>query len=379
MPQLSRPVRQMAAIGLLLAALAVVASVTILPVAARIGELREQIEGERIALGRFAALAVLQDKVAEMQRAGRAAGESGAYLKGESDSLRAASLQTFLSELAGANSVRLSSTRALPPRDTDDLRLVGTRVQFIADIEQLREMLYAIESTQPFLFVEALQTRPVSAQAQRDPEYGGLLDTRSFGGDTIGWMIIQTQSPKDNTRVMKEVDSLFANSPFETETQTEQAFAKAFIEQAGDLGFIITAVVGAAFATILLIVGNTMMLTVRERTNEIAVMKTIGFTSERIFALVIGESLLLAVIGGALGVDAETVAALFAPSQVAALAAILAAHGVALATEPVVFAAIGETTGTALRELALRDVVVASAPTPEAMANAVASRYPRRR
>lgn len=132
--------------------------------------------------------------------------------------------------------------------------------------------------------------------------YDYFKDTRSFGGDTIGWMIIQTQSPKDNTRVMKEVDSLFANSPFETETQTEQAFAKAFIEQAGDLGFIITAVVGAAFATILLIVGNTMMLTVRERTNEIAVMKTIGFTSERIFALVIGESLLLAVIGGALGV-----------------------------------------------------------------------------
>jgi general secretion pathway protein M len=178
MPQLSRPVRQLAAIGLLLAALAAVVSVTILPVAARIGELREQIEGERIALGRFAALAVLQDKVAEMQRAGRAASESGAYLKGESDSLRAASLQTFLSELAGANGVRLSSTRALPPRDTDDLRLVGTRVQFTADIEQLREMLYAIESTQPFLFVEALQTRPVSAQAQRDPEYGGLLDVR---------------------------------------------------------------------------------------------------------------------------------------------------------------------------------------------------------
>jgi putative ABC transport system permease protein len=132
--------------------------------------------------------------------------------------------------------------------------------------------------------------------------YDYFKDTRSFGGDTIGWMIVKTQSPKDNAGVMKDVDQMFANSPFETETQTEQAFAKAFLEQAGDLGFIITAVVGAAFATILLIVGNTMMLTVRERTNEIAVMKTIGFTSERIFALVIGESLLLAVIGGALGV-----------------------------------------------------------------------------
>ncbi|NOT42397.1 MAG: FtsX-like permease family protein [Alphaproteobacteria bacterium] len=132
-------------------------------------------------------------------------------------------------------------------------------------------------------------------------QYEYFKETRSFGGDTIGWMIVKTQSPKDNANVMKAVDVMFANSPFETETQTEQAFAKAFLEQAGDLGFIISAVVGAAFATILLIVGNTMMLTVRERTNEIAVMKTIGFTSQRIFGLVIGESLLLTVIGGALG------------------------------------------------------------------------------
>ncbi len=134
--------------------------------------------------------------------------------------------------------------------------------------------------------------------------YDYFKDTRSFGGDTIGWMILKTDSAKDNARVIKEVDSMFANSPFETETQTEQAMARAFLEQAGDLGFIITAVVGAAFATILLIVGNTMMLTVRERTNEIGVMKTIGFTTNRIFGLILAESMLLALIGGTLGVVA---------------------------------------------------------------------------
>jgi general secretion pathway protein M len=178
MAPLSRPVRQFAAVGLLLAAVVLIASLTVLPVASRIGELREQIEGERLLLGRFAAMAALQDKLAEMQGAGRAASESEAYLKGESDAIRAASLQTILSELAGANGVRLSSTRQLPSRDRDDLRLVGTRVQFTADMEQLREMLYFIESTQPFLFVEALQARPFSALAQRDHEYGGLLDVR---------------------------------------------------------------------------------------------------------------------------------------------------------------------------------------------------------
>jgi general secretion pathway protein M len=178
MSPLSRPVRQFAAVGLLAAAAALVASLTILPVAARIGEINEQIEGERLLLGRFVAMAALQDKLAEMQNAGRAASESGAYLKGESDAIRAAGLQTFMSDLAGANGVRLNSTRPLPPRDRDEVRLVGTRVQFTADIEQLREILYSIESAQPFLLVEAVQVRPVSALAQRDPEFGGLLDVR---------------------------------------------------------------------------------------------------------------------------------------------------------------------------------------------------------
>lgn len=134
--------------------------------------------------------------------------------------------------------------------------------------------------------------------------YQYLADTRSFGDGTTGWMILKTADAKENARVMREVDALFANSAFETETKTEQAFNKAFAEQLGDLGFIVTSVVGAAFVTILLIVGNTMMLTVRERTNEIAVMKTIGFTTNRIFGLVLAESMLLAVIGGVLGVIA---------------------------------------------------------------------------
>jgi putative ABC transport system permease protein len=131
--------------------------------------------------------------------------------------------------------------------------------------------------------------------------YEYFKETRDFGGDTVGWMLVKTADTKENERVMKTIDAQFANSPFETETKTEQAFNKAFIEQMGDLGFIIFSVVGSAFVTILLIVGNTMMLTVRERTNEIAVLKTIGFTGERIFTLIIGESLMLALVGGLLG------------------------------------------------------------------------------
>ncbi|MCE9521255.1 MAG: FtsX-like permease family protein [Alphaproteobacteria bacterium] len=140
--------------------------------------------------------------------------------------------------------------------------------------------------------------------------YEYFKQTRSFGGDTIGWLILRTESPKENERISRTIDAMFANSPFETETKTEQAFNKAFTEQLGDVGFIILLVVGAAFGTILLIVGNTMMLTVRERTNEIAVLKTIGFTADSIFRLVIGESLLLASIGGLLGLGAAYAASI---------------------------------------------------------------------
>lgn len=177
MASLSRPKRRIAAVGLLVVVILAVASLTVIPLAASIASTREQIDSERAMLGRFTQLADMQDRIGDMQRAGREAGESGAYLKGTSDALRFAGLQSFLAELANANGVRFSSTRALPPRMRDDLRLIGTRVQFNADMEQLREILYTVESSQPFLFVDGVQVRPVSA-TQRDPELVGLLDVR---------------------------------------------------------------------------------------------------------------------------------------------------------------------------------------------------------
>ncbi len=126
-------------------------------------------------------------------------------------------------------------------------------------------------------------------------------EARSFNRDTVGWLIVQTDDPTQNEKIMSTIDGMFANSSFETETKTEQAFNAAFAAQLGDIGFIVTSVVGAAFVTILLIVGNTMILSVRERRGEIAVLKTIGFASNRIFLLILGESLLLALFGGLLG------------------------------------------------------------------------------
>ncbi|MEO0996311.1 MAG: FtsX-like permease family protein [Pseudomonadota bacterium] len=132
--------------------------------------------------------------------------------------------------------------------------------------------------------------------------YEYFNETQSFGGDFVGFMGVRTSDPQRNEAVIQAIDDMFANSPAETETVPEKAFNKAFIEQIGNLSLILTSVVLAAFFVILVIVGNSMILSIRERTGEIGVMKTLGFTSGRIFRMVLAESLLLALIGGVLGV-----------------------------------------------------------------------------
>lgn len=138
--------------------------------------------------------------------------------------------------------------------------------------------------------------------------YDYFNETQSFGRDFIGFLGIRTVDPKLNESVIKAVDDMFANTPYETETVPEKVFNKAFIEQIGNLSLILGSVVFAAFFIILVIVGNSMVLAIRERTSEIGVLKTLGFKSRRIFFMVLAESLLLAVSGGMLGLLATNLA-----------------------------------------------------------------------
>ncbi|MES1202597.1 MAG: FtsX-like permease family protein [Pseudomonadota bacterium] len=131
--------------------------------------------------------------------------------------------------------------------------------------------------------------------------YEYFRESATFGNDNVGMIVFTTDDPKHNDAVAHRIDAMFANSPAETSTQDELAFFRAFIAQRGNISFIITLVVGAAFIAILLVVGNTMMMAVRERTKEIGVLKTLGFTSDRIMRMVLGESLLLSAIGAFLG------------------------------------------------------------------------------
>ena len=156
-------------------------------------------------------------------------------------------------------------------------------------------------------------------------QYPYFDETRSFGKDTIGWLILQTTSPENNDRVAKTIDAMFANSTAETSTDTEKAFGQAFVAQFGNIALIVFLVVGAAFVTLLMIVGNTMALSIRERTREIGVLKTLGFSGPRILAMVLGESVLLALLGGIPGL---AIAALIAMALRASLTNVAPAFAV---------------------------------------------------
>lgn len=126
-------------------------------------------------------------------------------------------------------------------------------------------------------------------------------ESATFGQDNVGMIVFLTDDPANNDAVARRIDAMFANSAAETSTQDELAFGRAFLAQLGDITFIITLVIGAAFAAILLIVGNTMVMAIRERTKEIGVMKTLGFSDNSIMRMVLSESMQLSLTGGLIG------------------------------------------------------------------------------
>jgi putative ABC transport system permease protein len=124
---------------------------------------------------------------------------------------------------------------------------------------------------------------------------------REIGQGTVGWYIVRVEDASLADRVALAIDRQFANSAFETRTQSEREFQIAFARQIGDIGLIVTAIMAAVFFTLLLLTGNTMAQSIRERIPELAVLKTLGFTNRAVLLLVQAESLVLLLIGGLLG------------------------------------------------------------------------------
>jgi putative ABC transport system permease protein len=124
---------------------------------------------------------------------------------------------------------------------------------------------------------------------------------RSFGRGTVGWFEERIDEPSQAAALAERIDALFANSSNETKTQPAKEFLIAFIKQRGDIGFVLRVILGAVFFSLLLLTANALMQSMRERTAELAVLKTLGFTDAQVFALLVGESLFLFVTAAVIG------------------------------------------------------------------------------
>lgn len=157
-----------------------------------------------------------------------------------------------------------------------------------------------------------------AGQTQWDFEIVGIFDGAKKGTDTsgfyfrydyfeearqenkgqVGWFTVRIANPDKAAEIAAAIDAGFANSPYETKTEPEGAFAAGFAQQVGDIGAIVMAVVAAVFFTILLVAGNTMAQSVRERTEELGVLKAMGFTNTLVLVMVLLESCCIAMLGG---------------------------------------------------------------------------------
>ena len=122
------------------------------------------------------------------------------------------------------------------------------------------------------------------------------------------FFILKLSDPNQAQAITKTVDTMFENSPDETKTQTEKDFNISFVKQVGDIGLIVRWILFAVFFTLLLVVGNTMAQSVRERIPELAVLKTLGFSDGSVLGFVLAEAFALCLFGGLLGLALASLA-----------------------------------------------------------------------
>lgn len=121
-------------------------------------------------------------------------------------------------------------------------------------------------------------------------------------GSSVGVFTVRLRDVADATRVASAIDEMFRNAPEPTKTETEAAFQLAFVSQLGNIKLFLLSIAGAIVFTMLMVSANTVAMSVRERTREVGVLKTLGFTSRTVMGLVLGEAVAIAILGGALGV-----------------------------------------------------------------------------
>ena len=126
-------------------------------------------------------------------------------------------------------------------------------------------------------------------------------ERKEFQKGLIGWFTLRVTNPAEAVQVARAIDETFANSPYETKAETEKAFVAGWVKQMGNIEALILSIGGVVFFTLLLVTGNTMAIAVRERIREFAVLKAVGYSDFTVLLLVLSESLLIAALGGVVG------------------------------------------------------------------------------
>ncbi len=205
-------------------------------------------------------------------------------------------------------------------------------------------------------------TRPGDDETQFWLQHDYLIEKGpSFWKGIVGWYTVRVSNPSQAATVAKAIDAEFGNSAAETRTQSEAAFAASFLNQMGNIEFLIRAIGSLVFFTLLLVTGNTMAIAVRERTSELATLKAIGYSSRFVLGLVLIESMLIALVGGLLGIGlakllikqdlTQGLILLYLPSAAITAGVVIAlATGVAAGLIPA-FNAMRLNVATALRRL----------------------------
>jgi putative ABC transport system permease protein len=124
---------------------------------------------------------------------------------------------------------------------------------------------------------------------------------RTSAQGTASLFVLRVADPNHANQIASAVDRLFANSPHETKTATQRQLAQDQLKQIGDIGLVVNEIVAAAFFALLFSVGSVMMQSVRERTPELAVLKTLGFTDGGVMGLVLAEAITLCLLAAAIG------------------------------------------------------------------------------
>lgn len=172
----------------------------------------------------------------------------------------------------------------------------------IGDRVILKGTIYPIT---PELTIRAIYDPPDNFDAMFfSTEYIDQALPRAKGKDGTFYTLVD--SPEHVTSVSRAIDAMFENSPQPTKTETEKAFGLSFVAQLGNVKLFILSICSAVVFAILLVSANTMAMTIRERTREVAVLKTLGFTRATILWLYVGEAATISLLGGLLGAAGAT-------------------------------------------------------------------------